>query len=362
MTVNAGMVTKDAVTLVINGHTTPITDAHPNYSEIRSLVAAGKFASVASLLDVAASITNAGRGLVTVKDGVVMYQGEATHNAVTSRILAMVEEGLDVDPMIKFLENLMENPSHRSVQQLYGFLEVNDLPITEDGYFLAYKMVDRMNDGKLTDHRTHTFDYSVGAEPARMRRNLVDEDPNNTCSSGLHVCAQGYLGQYYGGGTTILVKVNPRDVVAVPTDYNNAKMRVCEHATVCEVKPDTRGNIFTSAVYKPVDTVVADDKTVVSVEDAMAHFGCSRDALRKRLNRGASAKRVYSNGIEMVQILDGSDPVAEKKDDTVSFAEAMKTLGIDRAALRKRLNRGATVEWAFGNDGEERVRFLTDEE
>ena len=274
----------------------------------------------------------------------------------------MIEEGLDVDPMLRFLENLMENPSKRSVDQLYGFLEVNDLPITEDGCFLAYKMVDRNKDGTLTDHRTHTFDYSVGAEPARMRRNQVDEDPNNTCSSGLHVCAQGYLGEYYGGGTTILVKVNPRDVVAVPTDYNNAKMRVCEHVTVCEVKPDTRGNIFTSSVYKPVHTVVATKDNVISVEDAMMHFGCTRDALRKRLNRGASAKRVYSNGIEMVQILDGSAPVGEPKDDTVSFEEAMKTLGIDRSALRKRLNRGATVEWVIGNNGEERVRFLTDEE
>ena len=54
--------------------------------------------------------------------------------------------------------------------------------------------------------------------------------------------------------------------------------------------------------------------------------------------------------------------MGEPKDDTVSFEEAMKTLGIDRSALRKRLNRGATVEWVIGNNGEERVRFLTDEE
>jgi Ran GTPase-activating protein (RanGAP) involved in mRNA processing and transport len=31
------------------------------------------------------------------------------------------------------------------------------------------------------------------------------------------------------------VKVNPRDVVAVPVDYNNAKMRVCEYVVLSVV-------------------------------------------------------------------------------------------------------------------------------
>lgn len=355
-TVIAAIVTPGAVTLMVDGNTVAITDSHIHYDEIRRLAASGQYASISPLIDVAGSINTFGQGEVTVENGVVLYKGQPTHNAVTDRILAMIEEGLDVDPMLRFLENLMENPSYRSVQQLYGFLEVNDLPITEDGYFLAYKMVR----DDFSDHRTGTFDYSPGAPAAEMPRNMVDEDPNRTCSNGLHVCAQGYLGFYGGGGRTILVKVNPRDVVAVPTDYDNAKMRVCRHETVCEVDPDTRGNVFTSAVYKPVDTVLASDDNVMTVEDAMAYFDCNRDALRKRLNRGVSAKRVYRDGIEMVQVIDAdvdTDTDDEVADDTVSKAEAMSILGIDKDALRKRLNRGATVERVWRGD-EERVRFL----
>lgn len=370
----AGIVTPNAVTLMVDGNAVALDDAHVNYAQIRKLASAGRYSEIGPLVDIAGSINTFGKGEVTVEDGVVLYRGKPTHNAVTDRILAMMEEGLSVEPMLRFLENLMQNPSYRSVQQLYGFLEVNDLPITEDGYFLAYKMV-RDN---FTDHRTGTFDYSVGAPPATMPRNEVNEDPNQTCSHGLHVCAQGYLGFYSQGSRTILVKVNPRDVVAVPTDYKNAKMRVCEHVTVCEVDPNTRGNVFTSSVYKPVDTALASADNVMTVEDAMMHFygdtdSSARSALRKRLNRGVTAKRVYSGGIEMVQVIDSpvADDVTDDVDDSesnefrnrvytgmVTPDEAMAILGIDKDALRKRLNRGATVVRDLSDGGEDMVRIL----
>lgn len=371
----AGIVTPNAVTLMVDGNAVAIDDAHVNYGQIRKLTSAGRYSEIGPLVDIASSINTFGQGAVTVENGEVMYMGKPTHNAVTDRIMAMMDEGLSVEPMLRFLENLMQNPSYRSVQQLYGFLEVNDLPITEDGYFLAYKMV-RDN---FTDHRTGTFDYSVGAPPARMPRNEVNEDPEQTCSYGLHVCAQGYLGFYSQGSRTILVKVNPRDVVAVPTDYKNAKMRVCEHVTVQEIDPDTRGNVFTSSVYKPVDTVLASADNVMTVEEAMMHFygdtdSNARSALRKRLNRGVTAKRVYADNLEMVQIID--TPVADEGDlgdlddaehnefldrvynGMVTPEEAMEILDIDKDALRKRLNRGATVARDVSDTGEEMVRIL----
>jgi len=366
--VTAAIVSPKSITLVIDGHTTPITDSHPNYAEIRAAASAGKYALIDGLLDLVKAVVDFGAGRVSVEDGVVLFDGKATHNAVTSRILAMVDEGLEVGPMLRFLDNLMENPSYRSVQQLYTFLEVNDLPITEDGCFLAYKMVDRNSDGTLTDHRTKTFDYSIGAAPAKMPRNQVNEDPTQTCSSGLHVCAQGYLGHYYGGGATILVKVNPRDVVAVPTDYQNAKMRVCEHVTVREVDPKTRGFAFTSAVYKPgaveANTLVsASGGDVVTRDEAIVRLGLQgaadpKGALRKRLSRGTTAKEVFVAGESMVQIIDPADANKEVVDDSVVTHEnAMQTLGIDKSALRKRLNRGSTVKRVYVN-GTEMVKFV----
>jgi len=366
--VQSAIVSPNGVTLVIDNQTTPIIDSHPNYGEIRSLAAAGTYAGIPALLNLVAAIEDFGVGLVTVKDGVVLYKDMPTHNAVTSRILSMVDEGLSVGPMFRFLERLMLNPSFRAVKELYGFMEANDLPITDDGYLTAYKMVTRKDDGTLTDNRTGTFDYSVGAPAAEMPRNEVNEDPNQTCSAGLHVCAQEYLSAGYTfGAVTILVKVDPADVVAVPVDYHNAKMRVCKHETIRELDPNTKGFAFTSAVLDEdaMDEVVmlADESNIMTHEAALKYFDCNASALRKRLNRGASAKRVYQDGVEMVQVIapDTTDDVPVV-DDTVSFEEAMDILDIDRAALRKRLNRGSTVERVITDD-EVRVRFLdTDDE
>lgn len=368
--VQAAIVSPDGVTLVIENQTTPIASSHPNYSEIRSLAASGIYDGIPALLDLVTPIVDFGAGLVTVKDGVVLYKDNPTHNAVTTRILSMVEEGLSVDPMFRFLERLMLNPSFRAVKELYGFMEANDLPITSDGYLTAYKMVTRKDDGTLTDSRTGTFDYSVGAPAAEMPRNEVNEDPEQTCSAGLHVCAQEYLSSGYTfGAVTILVKVDPADVVAVPTDYHNAKMRVCKHETIRELDPNTKGFAFTSAVLDEdaMDEVVqlADDSTVLTHEAALAHFDCNAGALRKRLNRGVSAKRIYQGGVEMVQIIEvdtAPAPVADEPvDDTISVDEAMAHFDCDRAALRKRCVRGVTAEWAYDFSGEERVRILDTE-
>lgn len=359
--VTAAIVSAGSVTLAIDGHTTPITDSHPNYDEIRAAASAGKYSMIDGLLDLVTAVTDFGAGRVTVEGGVVLFDGKATHNAVTSRILQMVDEGLEVGPMVAFLENLMQNPSFRAVQELYGFLEVNDLPITTDGYFLAYKMVVRKADGTLTDKHTGKFDYSVGAKPASMPRNEVNENKDDTCSSGLHVCAQEYLGQYFGGAVVILVKVNPAHVVSVPTDYHNAKMRVCEHETVREIDSKTRGFAFTSAVYDPdavLENTLASTDSVMSFINAMAHFNISASALRKRLKRGVTAKEVFVDGEAMVQVIDPDAPDAEVVDDSViTHDDAMATLGIDRSALRKRLNRGSTVKRVYV-DGQEMVKFI----
>jgi hypothetical protein len=79
----------------------------------------------------------------------------------------------------------MENPSYRAVNELYGFLEKNRLPITPDGHFLAYKKV--RDDYK--DIHSGTMDNSVG-KIVEMERNQVNDDKNQTCSSGLHFCSE----------------------------------------------------------------------------------------------------------------------------------------------------------------------------
>lgn len=65
-----------------------------------------------------------------------------------------------------------------------------------------------------------------------MSRNQVNEDATQTCSHGLHVANWDYAHNVYSAGSDAVmleVEVNPADVVAVPVDYNQAKMRVCKY-------------------------------------------------------------------------------------------------------------------------------------
>ena len=172
-----------------------------------------------------------GKLTVNVKEECVYYDGNPIHNSLTNRVISMVTmNGIEgTQSLINFLEKLMENPSYRAVNSLYDFMQHNDIEINGEGNFYAWK---RVRDN-YTDCRTGTFDNSVGAEPS-MPRNMVNEDPEQTCSRGLHVAAKHYLSSFYGT-VTIKCEVNPKDVCCVPHDYANAKMRTCRYKVIEDV-------------------------------------------------------------------------------------------------------------------------------
>lgn len=179
---------------------------------------------------------------------------------ISSRIFDILRMGLDATSMIKFLENLMENPSNRAVNELFGFLDSCKLPITADGHFLAYK---RINDD-YTDCHTGTFNNSPG-QVLEMPRNRVDEDKDRTCSSGFHFCSYDYL-KHFWGDRIVVLKINPRDVVAIPSDYNNAKGRTARYEVVDEIPLDeykvptyTITDSFTDEYSQDVDDEYVDE-------------------------------------------------------------------------------------------------------
>ena len=148
--------------------------------------------------------------------------------------------------MVNFMDNLYQNPSKRAVDELYGFLEKGNLPITPDGHFLAYKKV--REDYK--DCHSGTMDNSIG-QVVEMERYNVDDNKDNTCSTGLHFCSKDYLNSF-GGARTVIVKINPRDVVSIPSDYNQTKGRACRYEVVGEIDADKVDTAFTRPVQSNV--------------------------------------------------------------------------------------------------------------
>lgn len=237
------------VTVVIEGKPHTVAKSHVSYQKIVDAIKAGDWATVKNVIDPVKVVLNYGKGNVSIQGDKLFWKGEPFAGVLATRMIAMLEDGFSIEPMVLFMENLMKNPSKRSVDELYGFLEKNNLPLTPDGHFLAYKKV-RAN---FFDVHSGTLDNSPG-RIVEMERNKVDDDKDRTCSTGLHFCGMSYL-SHFGGERTVIVKINPADVVSIPSDYNGAKGRACRYEVISElgVSPE---KAFDKAVQSTANVVV----------------------------------------------------------------------------------------------------------
>src|ERR1700749_186992 len=106
------------IAAVANGQTYTVDSSHPNYKGIKEAIKTGDVDVFVSLIDIPKAMETVSKGKVTVVDGIILYDGKEMHNALTKRILWMLEEGFDIQPFVLFLENLMQNPSRRAVNEL----------------------------------------------------------------------------------------------------------------------------------------------------------------------------------------------------------------------------------------------------
>lgn len=236
------------ITVVIGNKPHTISKSHITYNKVLEAIKASDWDTVKNIIEPVKVVLNYGQGNVSVKGETLYWKNKEMHNALSTRMIAMLQDGFPIEPLVNFMENLMTNPSKRAVDELYGFLEKNSLPITPDGHFLAYKKIR----GDYMDIYSGTMDNSVG-KVLEMARNEVDDNKDQTCSAGLHFCSQEYL-PHFGvseGNRVVIVKINPADVVSIPSDYNNSKGRTCRYEVIGEIG----GNPDDSVEFdKPVQT------------------------------------------------------------------------------------------------------------
>lgn len=232
------------LTLVLNNKSYQVLPDHINYRMILDILPTATPEELLKVVDIEKAVATFSDGLVEIKNGQVTYEGEVVHGSISKRILEFMSKGLPFQPLVNFLNNLMENPSMQSQKELYDFLEHEHLPITEDGHFLAYKAV--RSDYK--DKYRGTFDNSVG-QVVKMQRAKVDDDRARGCSDGLHAGALNYVAGYgsvESGDRIVIVKINPRDVVSVPSDCNCEKLRTCRYEVVGEYQGELLKPLYSS--------------------------------------------------------------------------------------------------------------------
>lgn len=228
---------------------------HPRFSEASNIVWSDRgsqesLENAYELLDQKSFIEKYSNGAITVDPelGRVFYSVGGHEQDFSGRLVPRLIESLSEDGetslafqgLIRFTERLAMNPSYRAVNELYNFLEASCIDIDSDGMVIAFKKV-RDN---YTDIFSGKFDNSPGSV-CEVPRNMVDENSEQTCSYGLHVCSSSYLPCFGSspGNRVVKVKVDPADFVAIPKEYYRtnsggeveAKARVCCYEVLGDV-------------------------------------------------------------------------------------------------------------------------------
>ena len=250
------ILTDNSLTVVIEGKAHTMANTHPAFLQAQEALKAEDYEKLQNLFDVSKAVGEFfdKDANIEVKDGAVYYDGEIIHNLVVDKILDFMRQNLPYQPLVKFLGKLLENPSHRAVDELYTFLEHKNMPLTPEGNFLAYKGVK----SDFTDFYSGKFDNSVGSV-LKMRRSNVCDDARHGCSSGFHAGTYEYAKGYASnGGHLLVVEINPADVVSVPYDCECQKLRTNEYKVVA-VYETIEAPPLDEALYDCYDDEEADE-------------------------------------------------------------------------------------------------------
>lgn len=136
------------------------------------------------------------------------------------------------------LEPVLKDRGH-SAEDLMKFIEFGDLPIADDGCIVIYKRLKKYNN-TFVDAHSERIKQNVGSY-VFMKPGLVDPNRRQDCSNGLHVASLGYLSSF-SGNVTVMAKVRPEDVFAVP-EYSHTKMRVCGYHILAVLPESLRTHV-----------------------------------------------------------------------------------------------------------------------
>lgn len=258
MTIKYHLVQSDeasSITAILNGKPYVADGGHTNWTKIVTAIVSSDDTAdesqLARLFDPAEQAQDYFSKVserVSISGGHVFLDGDEIDGGLSNHIARYIGDNDEskAQPLVNFLENVMTNPNEHSREQLYDWLSRYDFAITDEGNFLAYKGVvsgssadgypyqssssgTAIVDGKKFSGR---IPNKVGAV-VEMPRTSVQHDPSVGCHTGLHAGTWEYASTFTTG-PVLLVEINPRDVVSVPTDCDWQKIRTCRY-TVKEV-------------------------------------------------------------------------------------------------------------------------------
>jgi len=322
MSIPSYTITTDTITVIVSGKAHTVRKGATNFLALKQAILEEDWDRVPNLLTVAKSVQAWADGEFALTGNKVQYQGEDVPSELNKRILKMITDNVDPKGLLRFWERLQKNPSWRSVQQLFPFLAHEGIPIDEDGCFLAYKGV--RDDYK--DKHTGRVDNSPGAVN-EMPRNKISDDPRTACHYGYHVGALSYAKSF--GSRVVIVKVDPADVVCVPYDSSQQKMRVSKY----EVIGNWNGRTLPSTSVTKTDIGV-ENKTKTGVTEGP---GVNDKPIPRTTGRKSRAVELDPKLWEGFDEMDEVDLLAQSLDALRKYAaHVLKIVGASKIPGGKR--------------------------
>ena len=244
-----------------DGDNATVPSTHPKFQDIVDLLLTGTATDEAvkllvNTLQVVGEKLSELSERVTVTSWGVQFDGDPLRGELADVILEEFKKGDEAKfkPLVNFLEKAKQNPSVKSIDDLYRWIRNGDLTITPNGDFVAYKGV-AIGKGGISQSISRGTAFVNGEQQkgniqnplgaiVTMPRSEVDPDSKSYCSVGLHVGTYSYANSF-AQGRTLLIQVNPRDVIAVPEDCNGEKIRVCRYVVLTQTDQRLTERIFT---------------------------------------------------------------------------------------------------------------------
>ena len=274
---------EDGITVFYKNKPSKYSCEHPQFDDIVDAVREGDLKKLEDALSRTTLVKHFDKsGFFYKKDGMPFNMFFIDDNGnevlVNGYLYSLMERfyKLNLDPtrLINFIKKIHQNPDQNAIVDLYDFICYNQMPIEEDGDFLAYKWVK----DDYYDCHSHTNRNRIG-DIVEFPRQKCDPDRNHVCSTGLHFCSKDY-GQF--GSRLMVIKINPRDVISIPTDYHLAKGRCCRYEVVDEIKDEQYGELEKRQNYtEPKKTEMIDKNFIIT--NAFSVFSKAKSP--KKLNR-----------------------------------------------------------------------------
>ena len=251
------ILTSNFITVINGGKSLSLPSSDGRFASAVEAFKNRDFDTLVSIIDKPALIAKYTQGRVKVFNGFVMVNDKEVEGPIVERILGFAEQGLPFEPLVKLLDNLYKNTDENIRAKLFQFIEHNNLPITENGAFIVYKLVKA--DGSPPYYNAAFFEqlpngltksvnkYRVGGVYTMPRENAIKG--GGECSSGavLYAGNKNYFGgQFQGdiyvrnnGYKMLLAEVYPQDVCNVSA-IEASKLATCKIRIISEYNPETK--------------------------------------------------------------------------------------------------------------------------